>query len=86
MIEDVQSRFPEVPYLPFGSLRDLLPDLLRNRYSDDVASLALHHGQLSNDELLKHYANHPYRRLFVATRELEEYFKPFLDVLAKPSP
>jgi hypothetical protein len=33
--------------------------------------------------LLKHYANHPYGRLFVATRELEDHFKPFLDTLVK---
>lgn len=83
LMDQVLKVYPDLIYLPFGSLRDLLPDLLRTRYSDDVASLALQHGNLSDDTLLKHYANHPYGRLFVATRELEAHFKPFLDTLVK---
>lgn len=68
----------DIPYLPFGSLRDTFPDVLRQRYSDDVASLSLHHGSLGEDKLLKCYANLPFGRLFQATREMEEFFKPML--------
>ena len=81
LMDEVLKVHPDLPYLPFGSLRDLLPDLLRTRYSDDVASLALQHGKLSDDTQLKCYANYPYRRLFTATRELDGHFKPFLDTL-----
>lgn len=83
LMDEVLKTHPDLPYLPFGSLRDLLPDVLRNKYSDDVASLALQHGKLGEDDLLKCYANHPYARLFIATRELEAHFKPFLDVLVE---
>ena len=71
----------DFPKLPFGSLRDLLPNILRREYSDEVASLALQHGKLSDDNLLDCYANLPFRKLFQATRELMTMFKPFLDVL-----
>ena len=71
----------DVPKLPFGSLRDLLPNTLRAEYGDDVASIALQHGTNKCDDLLDCYANTPFGKLFEATRELEERFKPFLDRL-----
>jgi hypothetical protein len=76
----------DFPKLPFGSLRDLLPNILRREYSDEVASLALQHGKLSDDDLLKCYANLPYKKLFEATRELHAMFVPFLSALAQKSP
>ena len=85
LIKRVQKGHPHFPSLPFGSLRDVLPDVLRSRYSDDVASLCLQHGKIGEDDLLKHYANNPYRRLVKATRELEDFFRPFLDSLVKRS-
>ena len=81
LIKRVQKTDPDFPHLPFGSLRDLLPDIIRNRYTGDVASLALQHGSYGEDDLLKCYANSPYRQLFEATRELHSHFKPMLDVL-----
>ena len=69
------------PKLPFGSLRDLLPNILRREYSDEVASLCLQHGKLGDDDLLKCYANLPFKKLFEATRELRVIFEPFLAVL-----
>ncbi|MGO9114029.1 MAG: hypothetical protein ACLP9L_32845 [Thermoguttaceae bacterium] len=75
---DEKKTFPK---LPFGSLRDLLADVLRPRFGDEVASLALQHGYISDDNLLSCYANLPFKRLFDATRELKEMFQPFLDVL-----
>ncbi len=52
----------------------LLPDVLRSRYSDSIASLSLQHGRLSEDNLLNNYANLPYAKLFQATRELRAHF------------
>ena len=82
LIGSVRKKHPDIPELPFGSLRDLLPDVLRREYSDEVASLALQHGRLSADDLLDCYANKPFRRLFEATKELRTMFKPFLDALS----
>lgn len=81
LIERVQKNDPNFPYFPFGTLRDLLPDVLRNRFSDDVASLALQHGSLGEDQLLKCYANLPFKRLFEATTKLRSHFRPMLDAL-----
>jgi hypothetical protein len=69
------------PRLPFGTLRDLLPNLLRPDYGDEVASMCLQHGENKYDDLLDCYANVPFRKLFQATKEIEERFKPFLDKL-----
>ncbi len=67
--------------LPFGSLRDLLPNILRREYSDEIASLCLQHGELGDDDLLNCYANLPFGRLFTATQDLHGMFKPFLETL-----
>ena len=72
---------PDFPRLPFGTLRDTLPNILRAKYSDEVASMALQHGETGNDDLLKCYANTPFAKLFRATEGLAAYFKPFLDAL-----
>ena len=79
--EEKKHQHPEFPRLPFGSLRDTLPNVLRARYSDEVASMALQHGQTGDDDLLKCYANTPFGKLFRATQELTAYFKPFLERL-----
>jgi hypothetical protein len=81
LLERVRKHHADFPRLPFGSLRDLLPNILRREYADEVASLALQHGKLSDDNLLDCYANLPFRKLFEATRALRTMFKPFLDVL-----
>ena len=81
LLDRVEKKYSGFPRLPFGSLRDLLPNILRREYSDEVASLALQHGKLSSDDLLDCYANLPFRKLFQATRDLRTMFKPFLDVL-----
>jgi ribosomal protein S17E len=81
IIERIQKTDEAFPYLPFGSLRDTLPDVLRTKYSDDLASMALQHGELTNDTLLQCYTNKPFGKLFEATRELREYFRPMLEAL-----
>ncbi len=85
LLARIRKEHPDLPYLPFGSLRDLLPDVLRARFSDEVASMALQHGETGADTLLKCYANMPFPRLFQATRELEQHFRPFLDALVAPA-
>jgi hypothetical protein len=80
-LSEITKKHDGLPKLPFGSLRDLFPNILRREYSDEVASLALQHGKLSSDDLLNCYANLPFRKLFEATRELRTMFKPFLDAL-----
>ena len=79
LLDRVRENHSDFPRLPFGSLRDLLPNLLRREYSDEVASLALQHGKLSSDDLLDCYSNLPFRKLFEATREFRTIFKPFLE-------
>ena len=76
-----QKTHQDFPRLPFGSLRDLLPNIIRVEYDDETASIALQHGTNKYDNLLDCYANVPFRKLFKATRELETKFKPFLDKL-----
>jgi len=78
-----REEYKDFPRLPFGSLRDLLPNMLRGEYGDDVASIALQHGKNKYDNLLDCYANIPFRKLFKATKELEARFKPFLDRLVQ---
>lgn len=81
LLDRVEKKHPGFPRLPFGSLRDLLPDILRREFSDQVASICLQHGEAGSDELLKCYANVPFRKLFDATRQIEPLFREFLDVL-----
>ena len=81
LLKRVRRVHPDFRKLPFGSIRDLLPNILRQEYSDEVASICLQHGDPSEDDLLKCYANVPYRKLFKATQELEPRFKVFLDRL-----
>ena len=81
LLDRVVKKHPDFPRLPFGSLRDLLPDILRREFSDQVADMCLQHGDPKEHDLLKCYANVPYKKLFEATRQLEEMFRPFLDVL-----
>ncbi len=81
LLDRVQKHHPDFPRLPFGSLRDLLPNVLRREFSDETASMCLQHGQIGEDDLLKCYANTPFKKLFDATRQLEPEFRPFLDSL-----
>ena len=83
LVQRAKKRDKDLPELPFGSLRDVLPNILRREYSDHIASISLQHKQISSDDLLECYANVPFKKLFDATRELGEMFRPFLDSLWK---
>jgi len=77
LIKRVKKSEPTFRYLPFGTLRDTLPDTLRQLFKDEVATLSLAHGSpLVGDSLLECYASKPFGRLHDALRELREYFAP----------
>ncbi len=85
LLDKVRMKHADIPKLPFGSLRDLLPNILAQEYPAEVASLCLQHGDWGDDDLLKCYANLPFKKLFEATRELRTMFEPFLDALTTQS-
>jgi len=82
--------------LPFGTLRNQLPDRLGGGQAEAVeaveASVALCHGiPHGEDKLLyKHYSNKPWAGLFLAQRDYRDYLKPMFeavpDVLAVYDP
>ena len=65
LLDRATKHHEDLPRLPFGSLRDLLPDILRREYSDEIASMCLQHGSIGDDDLLKCYANVPFRKLLM---------------------
>ena len=81
LLDCVEKSNPGFRRLPFGSLRDVLPNVLRQEYTDEIARVCLQHQTPSDDDLLKCYANLPFKRLFEATRDLHDHFKPMLDLL-----
>ena len=73
----VQKSHPDFRRLPFGSLRDTLPDLMRHRFDDELASMCLAHGTpFRQDNLLECYGNKPFGRLHKALREMEAVMAP----------
>lgn len=85
LIERVQKSHPTFRFLPGGTLRDTLPDLLRHRYSDELASMSLAHGSpFHGDSLLECYGNKPFGRLHAALREVRSHFEPVF--AASPHP
>ncbi len=85
LLERVRKSHPAFPELPFGTLRDTLPDLLRRDYSDDLASLCLAHGTPSKaDSLLECYSNKPFGRFHQALRQVREHFAPMFAAVRDP--
>lgn len=83
IIKRVRKSHPDFPYLPFGSLRDTLPDLVRQKFDGELASMLVSHGSpFKGDNLLECYSNKPYGRLHSAVMSLRETFLP---VLTAPS-
>ncbi len=78
LLDRVQKSQSDFRRLPFGTLRDTLPDLLRHRERDDLASLCLAHGSsFHGDNFLECYGNKPFGLLHTALRELQVHFLPF---------
>jgi hypothetical protein len=80
LVLKVQKTKKEFRKLPFGSLRDLFPNILEREYNKEVADICLHHGNPDHD-ILRCYSNTPYRKVFQATKELKPMFQPFLDAI-----
>lgn len=79
LLKKVQRRDSEFPSYPYGSLRDTLPDMLRQRGQDSLASICLaHKTSYKADNLLEAYGNKPFGRLHSAIRELHKVFAPML--------
>ena len=73
--------------LPFGTLRNQLPDWLGGEQARAiVASVALSHGiPHKGDKLLyKHYSNRPWAALFQAQREYRTHLQPMFDAVPDP--
>lgn len=67
----------EFRHLPFGTLRDTLPDVIRHHFSDELASLCVAHGcPFKSDKLLDCYTNKPFGRLHQAIRDIHKHFEP----------
>ena len=83
LVTRAKKKHPDMPKYPFGSLRDTFPDIIRNEIQGggELASLCLHHGSTTNDDLLNLYTKLPFRRLFEATEVLREKFLPMLRLL-----
>ena len=85
LLDRVQKSHKDFPRLPFGSLRDTLPNMLRQDYSDELASLCLAHGSPSKgDALLECYANKPFGRFFDAVRKLHDFYAPVFAAVTDP--
>ena len=70
------------PKLPFGSLRDTLPNYLRLTYNSEIASICLTHGTPGVDKLIDCYANRPFGQQHRAIQESRAHFAP---MFGKPS-
>jgi len=81
LLNRVRKSDPEFPILPFGTLRDTVPDLFRHTESDELATICLAHGQpFHGDNLLECYGNRPYGRLHEAIRRSHAHFSPVFAV------
>lgn len=75
LVARVQKNHEDFPHLPYGSLRDTIPDLLRQQGQSELAVMCLAHGKpFKGDSLLDCYGNKPYGRLHDALREFRSYF------------
>jgi len=77
LIIRVRKDDKDFPKLPFGTLRDTIPDKLRHMGHDTLASMCLAHGTpFKGDSLLDCYGDRPYGRLHDALRTLRGFFSP----------
>ncbi|HBN78422.1 MAG TPA: hypothetical protein DD473_21955 [Planctomycetaceae bacterium] len=84
LIKRVQKSHADFPSLPYGSLRDTLPDMLRHMDKDSLASICLaHKTSYKADNLLEAYGNKPFGRLHDNIRELRNHFEPLLSASAQ---
>ncbi|HEX4129571.1 MAG TPA: hypothetical protein VHZ24_05975 [Pirellulales bacterium] len=71
--------------LPFGTLRDTLPDYLRAEFGEEMASMCLAHGRPVNaDTLLDCYANRPFGRFHQVLPQARTFFEPMFQAVTDP--
>lgn len=70
--------------LPFGALRDQLPDWAVHEGDSESSSIALAHGKPFKDDLLGCYANLPFPRLFEVQKRYREFLMPVFEAAASP--
>lgn len=86
LVNRVRKGEPGFPSLPFGTLRDTLPDTMRHEFDGELASLLLCHGSpVASDTLLECYTGKPFGRLHDATRKLFEVYRPMFDAVDEPT-
>ena len=77
LITRVRKSEPSFRRLPFGTLRDTLPNILRIRHSSEMASICLAHGStFRGDKLIDCYTNKPFGRFHELMRTSREYLAP----------
>jgi hypothetical protein len=82
MWTNVTEKLKDFSKYPFGSIRDTLPDELRQTIGDELASLCLSHGKRTGaDKLIDCYSNRPFGRLHRAIRKVHAFYSPVLNVL-----
>lgn len=67
------------PKYSFGKIRKTAATEILRLADPHIASMLLAHHTVSEDELLRRYANLPWKDLFAAQRKLEEELKPVFD-------
>lgn len=67
--------------LPFGTLRDQLPDWAVGNGESESGSIALAHGCPFKDDLLTCYSNRPFPRMFDVQRRYREFLEPVFDAV-----
>jgi hypothetical protein len=88
LVERVQKHERGFRYLPFGTLRDTIPNILRERLNggEVLASMATAHGcPYKGDNLLDCYSNKPWARFHKALRKLHQHFKPVFKATDDPT-
>lgn len=74
LIGRLQKSEPSFRRLPFGTVRDTLPSVLRTHHSSEMASICLSHGStFKSDKLLDCYTNKPFGRFHDLMREARDY-------------
>lgn len=74
LIARVQKNEPSFRRLPFGTLRDTLPNILRTDHSSEMASICLCHGSsFKGDRLLDCYTNKPFGRFHQIMRTARQF-------------
>ena len=78
LIRRVRKDHPEFPSYSFNKLRKTSATRVLEIADAETASMLLAHKTIGEDELLHHYAQLPWEKLFKAQRQFEEQLAPLL--------